>query len=284
MIAIIGWSRSLLVPIALALIAGSAVAQHAHINAGAFSTAQDAQLYFVNGANFVTNSGYILPLTLTTNAPYHGLYRGSVTFTSLPATLSTGGPAFGHAAFGAFLQLEVVNLRGPRDGVFGLWQQNEDTGDTSLQFTVPVGTQEGTNLFALTESDASPGSDPYGHIHGRQFTASLPGLYTVGFRIVDTSTNGTDGGPIHKPSEIFNLYLQAGLTIAALTKTNTEATVVFAALPGNLFLEGTTNLLDASSWKTAAGPLTTTRTELRSLVDPSAAGPIKFYRLRMDGL
>ncbi|MCI0539588.1 MAG: hypothetical protein L0Z50_30630, partial [Verrucomicrobiales bacterium] len=265
-------------------VAGSAAAQHAHINAGALSMAQDSQLYFVNGATFITNSGYILPLALTTNAPYNGLYRGSVTFTSLPATLSTGGPAFGHAAFGAFLQLEVVNLRGPRGGAFGLWQQNEDTRDTSLYFTVPVGMQKGTNRFALTESDASPASDPYGHIHGRQFTASLPGLYTVGLRIVDTSTNGNDGGPIHQPSEIFNLYLQAGLTIAALTKTNAEATVVFGALPGNVFLETTTNLLDASSWKTAAGPLTTTRTELRSLVDPSASGSMKFYRLRMDGL
>jgi len=50
-------------------------AQHnpcGHLNAGAFSTSQDAQLYFVNGANFVTNSGYVTSLNFTNS---HGYYR-----------------------------------------------------------------------------------------------------------------------------------------------------------------------------------------------------------------
>jgi hypothetical protein len=269
---------------ALQFLTGSASAQHAHLNAGAFTIEQDSQLYFVNGANFVTNSGYILPLTLTTNAPYDGLYRGSITFTSLPATLSTGGPAFGHAAFGAFLQVQLVSLSGPSDARFSLWEESEQTGDAELRLSIPTGTLDGTDVFALTESDASPGSDPYGHIHGRQFTASKPGLYTVGFRILDTSANGADGGPIHKPSDIFHMYFQAGFSIASLTKTNSEATVTFGAMPGNIYLESTTNLFDASSWKTVAGPLSSTRATLQSLVDPQASDSARFYRLRLSGL
>lgn len=65
-------------------------------------------------------------------------------------------------------------------------------------------------LFPLSESDGSPESDPYGHIHGRRFTATKPGVYTAWFRAFDTSVNGANGGPIHAPSEALPIRFLAG--------------------------------------------------------------------------
>jgi hypothetical protein len=73
---------------------------------------------------------------------------------------------------------------------------------TEITFTVPVGTTAGTNRFALSENDGTAGADPYGHIHGRMFSATVPGWYVAGFRLVDTGRNGPGGGPRHAPSDL----------------------------------------------------------------------------------
>jgi hypothetical protein len=46
-----------------------------------------------------------------------------------------------------------------------------------------VGSTATTDLFALSQGTA----DPYGHIHGREYAVNLPGTYTVGFQIIDTT-------------------------------------------------------------------------------------------------
>ena len=38
---------------------------------------------------------------------------------------------------------------------------------------------------------------------------SLPGDYLVGFRIIDSSVNGTGGGPIHTDSDLFLMTFRA---------------------------------------------------------------------------
>lgn len=254
----------------------TALAQHAHINAGALSTGQNARLSFINGAGFVTNSGYLANLVYTNGGQYSNYFHGSISFTSLPATGNNGGPAFGHAAPGSYLQLQVVSVAGPADGSFGFWEEQ----DAMPRFNVTVGSLDGTNLFNLSEGDGSPGSDPYGHVHGRRFTASKPGLYTVDFRILDTSTNGEGGGPIHTASDLFQLYFQAGFTIASLTKETNTAAVVFGAQPGTTFyLETTPTLGNTSLWSTVDGPLTGTN-RLQTLIDTNAADAARFYRIR----
>ncbi|HTS71391.1 MAG TPA: hypothetical protein VMO17_20625, partial [Terriglobia bacterium] len=60
----------------------------------------------------------------------------------------------------------------------------------------------------------------------------------VGFRFVDTSTNGPGGSPIQSPSDRFYLYLQADVTIAGLNVDTNGVNLTFAA-PSNLPDTGT---------------------------------------------
>ena len=256
-------------------------AQHIHINAGAVNTTQDAQLYFVNGYGYGTNAGYDVYLTYTKTGSFSNLYQGAgLTFTALASTPDNGGPAFGHAADGAYLQLQFVSVTGPQNGAFSVWEQ--DAGNPAVSnplFTIPVGTTNGANHFNLSESDGSPGSDPYGHMHGRTFAASVPGLYTLGVKIIDTSANGTDGGPIHTPSEIFYLYFQAGLTISSPTKTMNSFTATFGTKIGaTYFVEVSTNLA-STNWTTLAGPFTGNN-YLQTFTDSNATNNFRTYRIK----
>jgi MYXO-CTERM domain-containing protein len=54
----------------------------------------------------------------------------------------------------------------------------------------------------------------------------VPGSYTVGFKIVDTSVNGTGGGPIHSASETFLV------NFTAVPEPEEYAAVAAAALVG----------------------------------------------------
>jgi hypothetical protein len=257
-------------------------AQHVHPNAGATSTTQDAQLYFVNGTTYDTNSGYNVYLTFANSGSFSNLYQGAgMSFTALPSTLNNGGPAPGHSADGAFLQLQFVSMTGPSGGEFGVWMQ--EAGNPSISFplfTVPVGRTNGTNLIALSESDGSPGSDPYGHIHGRTFTATLPGLYTVGCRLIDTSNNGSDGGPIHAPSDLYYFYFQAGLTISSWEKASDSFSVTFGTSAGQTYFVESTPDLDAPDWTTFDGPLTGDNHLITAATNSTA--PQLFFRLRSN--
>jgi hypothetical protein len=253
-------------------------AQHFHLNAGATAPVAGTQLYFANGNLFATNSGFVLNLVMTNAGPYRGYHQGSLTFTALPATPDVGGPAFGHAALGAFLELRIESLDGPKDGAWGFWEG----GDVSPRFSVPVGTRAGANRFALSEGDATPGSDPFGHIHGRVFTATRPGLYVLGVRIIDTSSNGPDGGPLHTPSDLFRMYVQAGLTIDSMGLTDSGVHLVLAGLPANnLSLEASDSLAEDAEWQVIGGPLPGVG-RIMTWDDPAPLPGRRFYRLRAE--
>lgn len=262
-----------------AVMAGSSChlpAQHSHINAGAFSPNQDAQLYFVNGDFFVTNSGYVVPLSHTNTGNHAGLYQGGITFTALPASYDTGGPAFGHAALGSQIALQVVSAQGPRQAEFGMWE----FGQSSPEFTIATETVDGTNQFLLSEDDGSPGTDPFGHIHGRRFTATKPGLYTLGFRIRDVSSNGTGGSPVHSASDIFYLYFQAGLTVNRVNRAPSQVTVEVGTWRNHsYYLETSPQLGPEADWSTVAGPLSG-NSHIQTLTDTGATNQQGFYRLR----
>jgi len=269
-------NMKVIVGVALLVLSTHAAAQHSHLNAGAFSTGQDAQLYFVNGANFVTNSGYVLGLTYATNGQYAGYYHGSITLTALPATVSNGGPAFGHAALGSFLEAQVESVKGPAGGSLGFW---EDL-DTEPRFSIQTGITNSSRRFPLSESDGSTGSDPAGHIHGRRFTATAPGLYTVGFRIKDVSHNGADGGPFHQDSELFPIYFQAGTSVGWLTVETTGVAVTFATRSNQFYFLEAAPQLPPGEWQTVAGPLLG-NDHLQTVTDRGADGAERYYRLRV---
>ena len=258
-------------------------AQHIHVNAGASNTTQHARLYFVNGTTYDTNSRYDVYLSFTNGGVFANLHHGAgVSFTALASTPDNGGPAFGHAANGAVIELQFVSMSGPPGGVFGVWTQ--EVGNPSINlpaFSLPGGTTNGTNLLRLSENDGSPGADPYGHLHGRTFTATKPGLYTLGCRVLDTSANGAGGGPIHTPSALNYFYFQAGLTISSWTKhTNSVAVTFGTAAAGKTYYVETSTNLSTTNWTTFAGPFTGNN-RLRSATN-NATAPAQFFRLRSN--
>ena len=262
--------------------AGALQAQHVHVNAGASNTTQNARLYFPNGSTYDTSSRYDVYLSFTNGGSFSNLHQGAgVSFTALASTSDNGGPAFGRAADGAVLQLQLVSMSGPSGGVFGVWTQQ--VGNTTISyplFSLPVGATNGTNLLRLSENDGSPGADPYGHIHGRTFTASKPGLYTLGCRILDTSSNGTGGGPIHTPSALYYFYFQAGLTISSWARNTNSFAVTFGTTAGKTYsVESTTNLT-TTNWTAFAGPFTGDN-KLRSTTNSATASTL-FFRLRSN--
>lgn len=252
-----------------------------HIYAGATGTNQGAPLLFTTAHLFDPASGYKLPMVLRTNGNNVGYYRGdSLTFTALSATDIGTGQLLGRALLGSRLAVQMVAVEGPPGGSVSFWNGDGENPGRTITFSLPVGTAQATNGFVISENDGSPGSDPYGHIHGREFTTTLPGLYQVGFRLVDISTNGSGGGPLHSPSDILPILFQAGPTIEMLQPATNGIRVLFRSAPG------VTNDLEASddllvpSWQRVAGGLRGNGT-LQYLTDPRPLTGSRMYRLRL---
>ncbi len=201
---------------AIALFAGifAASAQHGHLNAGADPTqpspynnpAVGSQLFFVNGSSFAASSGHIRTMNLSSSGTYSGTFNGGLTPTSLPATITNGGPSAYHAGLGAFIVMRLESVSGPTGGSFSFWE----SGATSPTFGLESGATPSALLqFDLSEGNSAAGEDPFGHIHGRRFSADIAGTYLVTFGLYDISTNGPAGGPIHAPSDLFTIRFDA---------------------------------------------------------------------------
>ncbi len=189
---------------ALACGAHSVTAQH--LEAGAADVNQGDALVWANAAELEASSGYIQNLTLSTSGRYAGLYNGNLTLVAMSST-EAGGPAPG-----SFIQAEIVSLSGPAGAFFGFWESLDLGGGSAPTYNIATGSEALSLRYALSDAAAGAGlagQDPAGHLHGRRFTATAEGLYTVGFRTVDTSVNGTGGGPIHAPSDIVYINFQA---------------------------------------------------------------------------
>jgi hypothetical protein len=214
---------------------------HEHLAAGADSTSPGSPLIFVNAGDYAANSAYVFGLdTGDPGSPYEGwYYTGDLAFVALAATPNYGGPEPQAAALGSHIEVVLETVAGPQGATLGFWETQQDGVDsTNLTWNVPVGLTHGTNHIIVSETDGSPTADPYGHLHGRIYSVDKPGLYTVGFRFVDTSTNGPGGGPIQSPSDRFYLYFQADVTIAGINTGSNGASLTFAA-PSNLPDSGT---------------------------------------------
>jgi hypothetical protein len=252
-----------------------------HIFGGALSTNQDGKCYFSNGALFDANqSSYSFPQVLRTNGLNTGYFRGDVlTFTALAGTTINGGPIPGHAAFGAELAVQVVSVAGPPGGGFQFWEGDGESDLGTITFSVPVGTTNGTNYLIISENGGVPGTDPYGHIHGREFTTSAAGTYVVGLRIIDISTNGAGGGPIQSPSDVFPMRFQAGLRVENMQIITNRMTVFFRSPPAISNRLEATDFTTPNNWQAVALPLRGNG-NLQSLTDTNAPAGNRFYRIR----
>lgn len=257
-----------------------------HIYAGALGTNQNDKLYFSNGAQFdASSSSYALPQILRTNGLNAGYYRGdALTFSALPATPANGGPITNqsgtlNAALGARLAVQVVSVDGPPGGSFAFWEGDGESDLGNITFSVPVGTTNGANYLVISENNGEPGADPYGHIHGREFTTSAPGTYVVGFRVIDISNNGAGGGPIQMPSDVLPVRFQAGLRIEAIQLLTNRVIVSFRSPPAISNLLEAAGSLESGPWLPAAGPLRGNN-NLQFLTETNVPGAKRFYRLR----
>lgn len=252
-----------------------------HIYLGAVGTNQNDKLNFSNGAAFDANLGtYSFPQILRTNGLNAGYHRGDVlTFAALAATLPNGGPITGHAAFGSRLAVQVVSVAGPPGGIFAFWEGDGENALGEITFSVPVGTTDGTNHLVVSENNSEPGADPYGHIHGRVFTTSSSGTYTVGFRVIDLSTNGVSGGPIHAASDILPVRFQAGVRIETLQLFTNRVTATFRCPPGISNVLEATESFTTPNWQTVAGPIRGNN-NLQTFTVSNAPSGDRFFRIR----
>jgi len=281
----------LILALFLFVLVRTAFGQHAHISAGAFEHYPGSPLGFSNGYLWDTNSyAGIYPACIfmvkdDPNVPlYPGLYQSDVSFTSLPGTIFTGGPALFAAEPNSYLELIVRSVQGPPGGRIGFWQEDDEFAPTSATelFSLACGTLNGNFRFNLTQSPEQGGweGDPYGHVHGRRFTATLPGLYTVGVQLVDTSRAGPGGTANHTPSETNYFYFQAGLVVQLLAKTNHTSVLRFG-LQGfkDYYLEGSDTLSDPN-WTLVGREVGATHSDLHTMVDTNATSATRFYRVR----
>jgi hypothetical protein len=279
--------------LAVALCAVRVEAQHAHITAG--GQGPGSKLFFINGYLYTTNSyGGVYPACVymdITDARYPGLHQNPVTFTSAAVETRNGGPDFSTAERGTIVELVVVSVDGPPGGKLIMWDENITPGTPTKLFTVPVGSTGGTNRIEVSEGDREdPGTDPYGHIHGRRFTADKPGLYTVGLQLIDTSKWGPNDGPIHQPSDVSYFYFQAGLTISGIVRTN-GVTAVRAGLKGftDYFLESSPTP-NGTNWSTVILSTGLDRepgaphSDVHWFIDDKSTNSVRFYRIRPVGL
>lgn len=241
-------------------------AQDNHLYIGATVS---SQINFYNGADFSTDNNYVNTLTWTNAGPYGGYYVGNITFTAL----SGFDPE--PAAPGSVIYAQLLSVEGPPGSAFAFWER----GATAPTISLSAGTS-GTNLFKVSENDGSPGSDPYGHVHGRRFTATAPGIYTVTFRALDLSTNGPGGGPIQTPSDPLKIFFQAGIHLKSVMPETEGVSVKFGAKFGlNWQLEANDNLNSTANWISVGEPVAG-NDQFVEVIDPRPQGTNCFYRVR----
>jgi hypothetical protein len=265
----------------IALGPAQLVLAHTHLEVGANRTAPNSPLAILS-AGYSTDANYAFDLNHATSGPYAGYFQtGDLSFSSKASYEDHW------AAPGTQVRLRFLSVTGPTGGSFGVWDVEgfnwDELDATALTFSLPVGTTNGTNSILLSENNGEPGAEVYGHIHGRHYSATKPGLYIVTVQAYDGAHNGPGGSPIHTPSAPFSIYFQAGDQIAAITKSDSQVDVLFPTKIGSFafgtdyYLQATTNLTTAT-WETVAGPVTGDN-YFHTLSDTDATAPQRYYRL-----
>src|SRR5688572_10998168 len=245
--------KRIAVAFGLCLLANASVqAQHGHLNAGAESWEQNSKLNFQNGAAFVASSGYVKTMVYSNTGTFASTYNGNISLTALHSTNGLGDRIIGSPAPGSFVVTEIVSVSGPEGGNFTFWAEEAPA------LVVPTGTTNGTFRYELSDASlgaGQPGIDPFGHIHGRRFSLDKPGVYTVGFRAIDTSTNGTGGGPIHQSSDVVPVTFQAGINLTAVETATNLVRITFGSMTNHLWQLESVDLIDSTNWQAIGAPI-----------------------------
>ena len=139
-----------------------------------------------------------------------------------------------------------------------------------------------TNSWRLSESDGSPGSDPYGHVHGRRFTASKAGIYKIKFQAIDTSRNGTAGGPIHTPSPELEVWFQAGVNVMSVEPNYGASRVHLRFAPPadtTWQIEAGQSIGVGDVWETVSHPIVGNDLLVEQIIQ-GAPGDQRFFRVK----
>ena len=249
---------------------------HGHLNVGAVAQIQDAKLTFDNRADFIGD--YVKTLNFATSGKYSNYYEGNITLTALHSTNVFGEPIPNAPAPGAFVVVEIVSVHGPEGGAFQFWDADTATAPT---YDIPVGSTTDTFRWEVSESAlgaGEAGGDPFGHIHGRRFTVTKPGLYSIGFRAVDISTNGAGGGPIHLPSDTIFVYFQGGVNITQIEPDVDHVHVTIGAALGFNWQLQSKESFSESQW-VDVGAVVPGNDRLVEVLDERAVGFSRFYRI-----
>lgn len=194
----------------------------------------------------------------------------------------------GHAHTGAWIWMEIVSVSGPAGAHFGFWDENWSAFNDTPSVSFATGQPTGNYQFVLGEGFDDAAEDPFGHIHGRSWTADKPGDYYVAMRLVDLSTTGPGGGPWHAPSQIYIYHFQAGPDFkpAAQLVAGTGYVLTWASQmgiytgqTGIVFnIERSTGSLSPSGWQNI-GSVTGTTGATSTFTDPTPPAGKAFYRL-----
>lgn len=196
----------------------------------------------------------------------------------------------GHPHTGAFIWLEITAVTGPAGAHFGFWEAGRSaTADTP---TVSFATHQPTGGFAFvlsTGTDAED-QDPFGHVHGRAWTADKPGDYQVSLRLVDRSTTGPGGGPWHAPGKEFTLHFKAGPDFQpSIHKVAGTGCILTWPSQMGIWEPSQTGIVfkilrttdPAQGWE-PIGSVTGTSAATATFTDPSPPPGKAFYRLAYD--
>lgn len=258
------------------LTVAAAVAQdHGHLNVGANGTT----LTWDNGADFNPETGFVRTLSFTNGGKYANFYQGNITLTAMHSRHPIDNELDPVAPKpGAFIVGEIVSVKGPEGGAFAFWENTSTPGTPTV--SIPAGTTNAGFQFEVSESGLGAGQadgDAYGHIHGRRFTATIPGVYTVGFRAHDTSTNGPNGGPIHTSTPIQYVQFQAGVVLRAIERSATGTIVSLGAQGGYSWQLQFTENLAAPNWQNVGDPVAGDDAFV-GIQDPATVSSHRFYR------
>lgn len=197
-------------------------------------------------------------------------------------------------ANGAIVGVELVSVTGPNGGTFHFWDDNTNSANAEPTYALAANqpVPANTRFFITEDTSNDPGSDPFGHIHNRLWSADLPGDYVLGFRLVDVSSNAENGQPWHTPSEIYHFRFRAGPRFHPVTTVLAGGQVrliwpslngIFSTLPqyaqGIVFEIQRASRLDSPEWVTI-GTVTGTANATVEFTDTDPPDGPFFYRLK----
>ncbi len=167
---------------------------------------------------------------------------------------------------GSLPRSELVSVEGPAGATFAFWEVNA----TAPTWSRPTGwtAAEGDRpSFAVYEDGSG-----YGHIHGRLFTTTHPGTYTVTFRAVDENAAYLPSPPL---AVTFTVHATPPLALSVVAG---QARLTFTSRAGLTYdLQVSTDL---ATWTTVPGRAFISGTGAQiDLTDSIANRPRVFYRL-----